>query len=71
MTYVEDGVEKVDAVRSYKMVDIFDAYYDFGLTQIKSIVSGFGSIKPKLYNPNPRRRRTVEVKWHTPGRQTP
>ena len=49
--YVEDGITKVDAVRSYKMSDIFDAYYDYGIKQINSIVSGFGSIKPKLYNP--------------------
>ena len=51
VTYVEEGTEKVDAVRSYKMSDIFDAYYDFGLKDIKSIKSGFGNIKPKLYNP--------------------
>ena len=53
VTYVEDGVTKVDAVRAYKMSDIFDAYWDFGIRTITSIVSGFGNIKPKLYNPNP------------------
>lgn len=53
VTYVEDGIVKVDAVRAYKMADIFDAYWDFGIRDIKSIVSGFGNIKPKLYNPNP------------------
>ena len=49
VTYKEDGKEKVDAVRSYKMSDIFDAYYDYGVRDFVSIKSGFGSIKPKLY----------------------
>ena len=49
----------LDAVRAYKKVDIFDAYYDKlnaearqGLItnfEIKSITSGYGSIKPKLF----------------------
>lgn len=56
VTYVEDGVTKVDAVRAYKMSDIFDGYYDLGVKDIKSIESGFGSIKPKLYNPNPEKK---------------
>jgi len=50
----------LDAVRAYKMVDIFNVYYDRlnaearqGLIsnfEIKSITSGYGSIKPKLFN---------------------
>ena len=50
----------LDAVRAYKKVDIFDTYYDRlnaearqGLIsnfQIKSITSGYGAIKPKLFN---------------------
>lgn len=50
----------VDAVRAYKKVDIFNVYYDRlnaearqGLIsnfEIKSITSGYGSIKPKLFN---------------------
>ena len=44
-----DGATGVDAVRSYSKVDIFDAYHDSGL-QILDIKSGFGSIKPKLFN---------------------
>ena len=51
VTYVEDGVVKVDAVRAYKMADIFDAYWDFGIRKVMSIKSGFGNIKPKFYNP--------------------
>lgn len=47
--YVEEGVEKVDAVRAYRKVDIFDAYYDFGIKTILAIESGFGSIRPNLY----------------------
>jgi len=50
----------VDAVRAYKKVDIFNVYYDKlnaearqGLIsnfEIRSITSGVGSIKPKLFN---------------------
>lgn len=48
----------LDAVRAYKMVDIFDYYYDklnqealdLDMTfEIKSIKSGYGNIKPKLF----------------------
>ena len=52
--YEVEGKLYVDAIRAYKMVDIFDAYYDklslLGGT-LNSITSGFGKIKPKLYNP--------------------
>ena len=37
-----------DAVRAYKMSDIFDCYTDAGL-KVRAITSGFGSIKPKLF----------------------
>ena len=51
--YFDDNNEpKVDAVRSYKMSDIFDGYYDYGIKNISEITSGYGNIKPKLYNPN-------------------
>ena len=50
----------LDAVRAYKKSDIFDIYYDKlnaearqGLIsnfEIKSITSGYGSVKPKLWN---------------------
>ena len=52
----ESGQVKLDAVRSYKMSDIFDGYYDYGIRTIQSIESGFGSIRPKLYNPNPEKK---------------
>ena len=43
----------VDMVRAYKMVDIFDPYYDkltpLGGT-ILSISNGYGKIKPKLFS---------------------
>ena len=44
-----DGATGCDAVRSYSSSDIFDAYHDSGLT-VLSIKSGWGSIKPKLFN---------------------
>ena len=47
--YVEEGVEKVDAVRAYRKTDIFDAYYDLCIKNIKEIVSGYGSIRPNMY----------------------
>ena len=37
-----------DAVRAYKKSDIFDCYHDSGL-RVLDIQSGFGSIKPKLF----------------------
>ena len=51
VVYEEDGITKVDAVRAYKMSDIFDGYWDWGIRTISSITSGYGNIKPKLYNP--------------------
>ena len=47
----DDNKVKMDAVRSYKMTDVFDAYYDYGYKDVKSITTGYGSISPKLYNP--------------------
>ena len=49
--YTLDGVATFDVVRAYTMVDIFDVYYDKikGQGEIKSIKSGYGRIKPKLY----------------------
>jgi hypothetical protein len=44
----EDGEQKVDAVRAYRMTDVFDGYYDRGIT-VLSISSGFGSVRPNLY----------------------
>jgi hypothetical protein len=44
-----DGVVSSDAVRAFTKCDIFDAYSDSGVSVI-GIKSGFGSIRPKLYN---------------------
>ena len=51
ITYTVGGDEYSDAIRAYTMTDIFDAYYDKlnGIGHIKSIRSGLGRIKPKLY----------------------
>ena len=38
----------VYGVRAYKSVDIFDSFYDEG-HQVIEIRSGFGRIKPKLF----------------------
>lgn len=50
VTYLDGDDIKYDAVRAHKMADIFDGYFDMGVT-VTSIVSGYGKIKPKLYNP--------------------
>ena len=52
--YVVGGETSYDAVRGYKMVDIFNIYHDKfkadGIdAQVVSITSGYGVIKPKLY----------------------
>ena len=52
--YVIDGETSYDAIRSYKMSDIFNVYHDKfkrdGITAtIVSITNGYGVIKPKLY----------------------
>jgi len=44
----KDGDFSSDAVRAYKISDIFDAYHDSELKVI-SIQSGYGRVKPKLY----------------------
>ena len=49
VSYEQEGEAKLDAVRAYKMTDIFDGYYDRGLS-VKSIKSGYGKVKPNLWN---------------------
>ena len=51
--YEVGGVLYVDMVRAYKMVDIFDVYYDKTSAAggvLNSITNGYGRIKPKLFN---------------------
>ena len=56
--YVKGNELFLDAVRCYKKVDIFDFYYDIlneeakaedSTFEIRSITSGYGSVKPKLW----------------------
>ena len=47
--YTEEGDTKTDAVRAFKMSDVFDAYYDFGVKTITAIKTGYGSIRPNLW----------------------
>ena len=51
VTYQEDDETKLDAVRALKMSDIFDGYHDRGL-KVTRIESGFGKLRPNLYNIN-------------------
>ena len=41
--------EKVSAIRAYRKVDIFDTLHDQGF-QVLEIESGFGTIRPNLFN---------------------
>lgn len=43
-----DGI--VDVVRAYKMVDVFDFYYDLGIKLKKILLSG-GVLNPKTQKP--------------------
>jgi len=48
--YVVDGTQHLDVTRCYKMVNIFDMYYDkYGKGSLKSIDFGYGTIKPSQY----------------------
>ena len=53
--YIKDGEPQIDGVRAYSKVDIFDFYYDYlketsKSFQITAIKSGYGRIKPRLFN---------------------
>ena len=54
--YTIDNRICFDAVRSYKMSDIFDIYYDklkpLG-GNVLSIKSGYGKVRAKFYNASP------------------
>ena len=50
--YEINGTLYCDAVRAYKKVDIFDVYHDKLVKvngKVISITSGYGNIKPKLF----------------------
>ena len=50
--YTVDDVLYVDVVRAYKVVDIFDPYYDKLKTlggELISITNGYGNLRPNMY----------------------
>ena len=52
--YELNGETHFDGVRSYKMVNIFDIYYDKLKSvggKVIAIRSGYGSVKPNMFNP--------------------
>tara|TARA_R100000458_G_C8043320_1_gene93723 strand:- start:66 stop:395 length:330 start_codon:yes stop_codon:yes gene_type:complete len=50
VTYIVNGETRLDVTRSYKMVNIFDYYYDrFGKGSVQKIDYGHGTIKPSQF----------------------
>ena len=47
--YDVEGEIKTDAVRAFKMSDVFDAYWDIGVKSVTAIKTGYGSIRPNLW----------------------
>ena len=65
ITYLVEGKEYLDVVRSEKMMNVFDRYYDkYGKGAVKSIKYGHGTIRPNLWNVKPpeRKRRKRRLK---------
>ena len=65
ITYVVDGKEYLDVVRSEKMMNVFDRYYDkYGKGAVQKIDYGHGTIRPNLWNVKPpeRKRRKRRMK---------
>ena len=53
--YDVEGETKTDAVRAFKMSDVFDAYWDIGVKSVTAIKTGYGSIRPNLWKaPKPK-----------------
>ena len=48
-----EGAVSSDAVRAFTRTDIFDAFHDSGLT-VLAIRQGYGSIRPNIYNTQPK-----------------
>ena len=51
--YLQDGMTKFDIVTAGRKVDIFDHYWDNYRSDFKSMTQAEGRANPKLYNPNP------------------
>mgnify|MGYP001177752405 CR=1 FL=1 len=49
-----DGKERLDVIRSEKMVNVFDMYYDqYGKDAVQKIDYGHGTIRPNLWGNKP------------------
>jgi len=65
ITYVVEGKQYLDVVRSEKMMNVFDRYYDkYGKGAVQKIDYGHGTIRPNLWNIKPpeRKRRKRRMK---------
>ena len=65
VTYLVEGKEYLDVVRSEKMMNVFDRYYEkYGKGAVQKIDYGHGTIRPNLWNVKPpeRKRRKRRIK---------
>ena len=54
VTYVVDGTQHLDVIRSGKQVNIFDYYCDkYGKDAVKRIDWGYGNVNPNQYGYKP------------------
>ena len=50
VTYVVEGKEYLDVIRSGKQVNVFDYYYDkYGKDSVQKIDWGYGNVNPNQY----------------------
>tara|TARA_Y100000996_G_C22034138_1_gene442161 strand:- start:61 stop:393 length:333 start_codon:yes stop_codon:yes gene_type:complete len=54
ISYLLEGKKHLDVVRSEKMVNVFDFYYDrYGKDVVQKIEYGHGTIRPNLWGAKP------------------
>ena len=54
VTYVVEGKEHLDVIRSGKQVNVFDYYYDkYGKDSVQKIDWGYGNVNPNQYGYKP------------------
>jgi hypothetical protein len=62
VTYKVDGATRYDVAQSYKLVDIFDSYWDKYRSDLLSIAFTSGTVNPKFYTATPDKTEKKEKK---------